>query len=188
MRPSTLRPPSPAPVYIYTSWLLYVVAVAPDFFPPFFFAEWIDRYIHNIYGATIFQEERWPQSCSVVGIEWPLDQRFSVRQGKRRTDVCLSAAMSDVFYQWAREGGVIVLPKKGKKKRRHFVFIWFVSYSYSALGKRREIESDSFFVWRFHRLQQTHINPSLSNPPSISLFVTYTHNAAACVCVCVCTL
>ncbi len=111
---------------------------------------------------------------------------FLFAKEKRWTDgrvFAAAAAMSDVFYQWA--GGDRVT----KKKKRHFYLIFvFVSYSYLGVGEAEEIRKRFLFffsfVWRFHRLQQTHINPSRSNP--FSVYVTC--NAALEAAVCVCTL
>lgn len=125
---------------------------------------------------------RLPQSCSVVVIiEWPLDQRFFFcvprKEMDGRTCVCCCRHVGRVL---SMGGGWSCYREK---KTRHFYLIFvFVSYSYFGVGEAEEIRKRFLFifsfVWPFHRLQQTHINPSRSNPlflyvpRSFSVYVT----------------
>jgi hypothetical protein len=89
---------------------------------------------------------------------------FSVCQVKEmdgRTCVCC------VLYQWA--GGDRVTRKKTTFLFDFICFLFLFGVGEAEEEIRKAIPIFSF-VWRFHRLQQTHINPSRSNP--FSVYVT----------------
>jgi hypothetical protein len=66
--------------------------------------------------------------------------------------------------------GVIVLPEKKTTFLFDFICFLFLFGVGEAEEEIRKAIPIFSFVWRFHRLQQTHINPSRSNP--FSVYVT----------------